>query len=148
MYDTVRHLYDPLRPCATVLVPVHRARGTRTQDHGERQEVGRHCLATNLMHCGTGLLVIKKQMGHVYLGTMMRHIHSDPERMRQEYVLHALNYLPFGCRRWTRGFVLQVSKLVKDSWPLVYDRHAREAAGLPSDLVLYCARHDYVTGDN
>jgi integrase/recombinase XerD len=54
----------------------------------------RHSLATNLMHSGTGLLAIKQQMGHVHLGTTMRYLHADPERMRREYLLHAPNYLP------------------------------------------------------
>ncbi len=54
----------------------------------------RHSLATNLMHSGTGILAIKQQMGHVHLGTTMRYLHGDPERLKQEFFVHLPKYLP------------------------------------------------------
>jgi integrase len=54
----------------------------------------RHSLATNLMHSGTGLLAIKQQLGHVYIETTMRYLHGDPERLKQEFLVHAPKYLP------------------------------------------------------
>jgi hypothetical protein len=54
------------------------------------------------MHSGIGLLAMKQQMGHVYLGTTMRYIHADPEGMRQENVHHAPNYLPLNSSNFQR----------------------------------------------
>ncbi len=53
----------------------------------------RHSLATNLMHSGTGILAIKQQMGHAHLGTTMRYLHGDPERLKQEFLVHVPDYL-------------------------------------------------------
>jgi site-specific recombinase XerD len=53
----------------------------------------RHSLATNLLDRGTGLLAIKEQLGHVYISTTMRYIHSAPARLQEEYRMHAPSYL-------------------------------------------------------
>lgn len=53
----------------------------------------RHSLATNLMHSGTRILAIKQQMGHAHLGTTMRYLHGDPERLKQEFLVHVPDYL-------------------------------------------------------
>jgi integrase len=42
---------------------------------------------------GSGLLAIKEQLGHVYLDTTMRYIHSVPSRLQEEYKMHAPSYL-------------------------------------------------------
>jgi len=53
----------------------------------------RHSLATNMLGRGSGLLAIKEQLGHVYLDTTMRYIHSVPSRLQEEYKMHAPSYL-------------------------------------------------------
>jgi len=73
-------------------------RGASVERAGIRKRVYphliRHSLATNLMHSGTGILAIKQQMGHVHLGTTMRYLHGDPERLKQEFFVHLPKYLP------------------------------------------------------
>jgi len=53
----------------------------------------RHSLATNLLTRGAGLLAIKEQLGHVYIETTMRYIHSAPARLQEEYRMYAPAYL-------------------------------------------------------
>ena len=53
----------------------------------------RHSLATNLLTRGAGLLAIKEQLGHVYIETTMRYIHSAPARLQEEYRMYAPSYL-------------------------------------------------------
>jgi site-specific recombinase XerD len=53
----------------------------------------RHSLATNLLGRGAGLLAIKEQLGHVYIETTMRYIHSAPARLQEEYRMYAPAYL-------------------------------------------------------
>lgn len=53
----------------------------------------RHSLATNMLGRGSGLLAIKEQLGHVYLDTTMRYIHSMPSRLQEEYKMYAPSYL-------------------------------------------------------
>jgi site-specific recombinase XerD len=53
----------------------------------------RHSLATNMLGRGSGVLAIKEQLGHVYLDTTMRYIHSMPSRLQEEYKMHAPSYL-------------------------------------------------------
>jgi integrase/recombinase XerD len=53
----------------------------------------RHSLATNLLTRGAGLLAIKEQLGHVFIETTMRYIHSAPARLQEEYRMYAPSYL-------------------------------------------------------
>lgn len=53
----------------------------------------RHSLATNLLARGSGLMAIKEQLGHVYISTTMRYLHSSPDRLQQEYRMCAPAYL-------------------------------------------------------
>lgn len=53
----------------------------------------RHSLATNLIARGTGILAGKEQLGHVYIATTMRYLHSAPARLQEEYRMHCPSYL-------------------------------------------------------
>ena len=53
----------------------------------------RHSLATNMLIRGSGLLAIKQQLGHVYISTTMRYLHSNPEQLQREYTHYAPAYL-------------------------------------------------------
>jgi len=53
----------------------------------------RHSLATNMLVRGSGILAIKEQMGHVYLETTMRYLHSVPGSLQEEYRRHCPVYL-------------------------------------------------------
>jgi integrase/recombinase XerD len=53
----------------------------------------RHSLGANMLNQGSGLLAIKEQLGHVYIDTTMRYLHSAPARLQEEYRMHAPSYL-------------------------------------------------------
>jgi integrase/recombinase XerD len=53
----------------------------------------RHSLATNLLHRGAHLLVIKEQLGQAFVETTMIYVHSNPEHMRMQYRMYAPSYL-------------------------------------------------------
>jgi site-specific recombinase XerD len=91
MFVTVRHGY-PLEPQdirKLMRLVAKRAKITkRVHPH-----ILRHLLATNLMSRGTGILAIKEQLGHVYIATTMRYLHSAPARLQEEYRMPAPFYL-------------------------------------------------------
>jgi site-specific recombinase XerD len=53
----------------------------------------RHSLATNLLTRGAGLMAIKEQLGHAFMQTTMRYLHSSPARLQAEYRMFAPSYL-------------------------------------------------------
>lgn len=53
----------------------------------------RHSLGTNLLLRGTGLLAIQDALGHVFLTTTLRYLHSNPAAKAREYVYNAPSYL-------------------------------------------------------
>ena len=53
----------------------------------------RHSLGTNLLLRGTGLLAIQDALGHVFLTTTLRYLHSNPAAKAREYVYNAPAYL-------------------------------------------------------
>lgn len=91
-----RHLFA-VRGARQITVDNQLATIKRAEGAGIRKRVCphllRHSLATNLMHSGTGILAIKQQMGHGHLTTTMRYLHGDPERLKQEFLVHVLDYL-------------------------------------------------------
>jgi integrase/recombinase XerD len=70
----------------------------RAKDAGIRKRVYphllRHSLATNLLRSGTGLLAVKQQLGHTDVTATMRYVHSDPERLEEEFLVRVPKYLP------------------------------------------------------
>lgn len=53
----------------------------------------RHSLATNLLKRGANIMLIQKQLGHVFIETTMIYLRSCPQRMQNEYNLYIPSYV-------------------------------------------------------
>jgi len=53
----------------------------------------RHSLASNMLHRGAGVILIKEQLGHDYLESTMVYIHSFPQRIKSEYEIYKPSYI-------------------------------------------------------
>ena len=53
----------------------------------------RHSLATNLLKRGANIILIQKQLGHVFLETTMVYAQSFPQRIQNEYNLFVPSYV-------------------------------------------------------
>lgn len=53
----------------------------------------RHSLATNLLKRGANIILIQKQLGHVFIETTMVYLHSFPQRIQNEYNLYVPSYV-------------------------------------------------------
>jgi site-specific recombinase XerD len=53
----------------------------------------RHSLATNLLNRGASLMLIKQQLGHVYIESTMIYVVSMPFRTRSEYDFYKPAYM-------------------------------------------------------
>jgi len=52
----------------------------------------RHSLATNLLKRGANIILIQKQLGHVFIETTMIYLRSYPQRIQNEYNLYIPSY--------------------------------------------------------
>jgi len=53
----------------------------------------RHSLATNLLKRGANLMLIQRQLGHVFIETTMIYLRSYPQRIQNEYNLYIPSYI-------------------------------------------------------
>ena len=53
----------------------------------------RHSLATNLLRRGCNLILIQRQLGHVFIESTMIYIRSFPQRIQNEYNIYIPSYL-------------------------------------------------------